>query len=57
MAKMLLWVDFENEEILEAVAEVEQKERELTEAVRKLKRVIENNAKATPANKSADVEK
>lgn len=56
MAKMLLWVDFKSETILERIVEVEQKERELTEAVRKLKRVIEEDAKATPATESAGVE-
>lgn len=49
MSKMLLWVEFENETILEAITEVNKKEKELAEAVSKLRMIIEQNAKATPA--------
>ncbi len=41
MAKMLLWIEIQNETMLEKIAEVDQKERELTEAVRQLKRFID----------------
>lgn len=48
MAKMLLWVNFEDETLLGKIAEVKQKERELTEAVRALEKFIEDNSKTMP---------
>lgn len=52
MAKMLLWVNFENETILEKVAEVTKKEEELSEAVRQLRKLIEDNSIATPVQEN-----
>lgn len=46
MAKMLLWVNFEDETLLGKLAEVSKKEAELSDAVRELRKCIEDNSKA-----------
>lgn len=46
MAKMLLWVNFEDETLLGKLAEVSKKEAELSDAVRELRKYIEDNSKA-----------
>ncbi len=48
MAKMLLWVNFEDETLLGKLAEVSKKEDELSEAVRELRKYIEDNSKTMP---------
>ena len=48
MAKMLLWVNFEDETLLGKLAEVSKKENELSEAVRELRKYIEDNSKTMP---------
>ncbi|MCI8987989.1 MAG: hypothetical protein HFI60_19150 [Lachnospiraceae bacterium] len=48
MAKMLLWVNFEDETLLGKLAEVSRKEAELSEAVRELRKYVEDNSKTMP---------
>ncbi len=48
MAKMLLWVNFEDETLLGKIAEVSKKEAELSDAVRELRKYIEDSSKTIP---------
>lgn len=45
---MLLWVNFEDETLLGKLAEVSRKEAELSEAVRELRKYVEDNSKTMP---------
>lgn len=56
MAKILLWVETENEPILQAFGEVKEAKKKLEEAIYKLERAISEGTKTTPVCDDTSVE-